>query len=63
MTGTQTLLEVDSRRRISLGTLAAHDRYLVTVDDDGVIILTPAAAIPLAELAALQKQGQARDPA
>jgi hypothetical protein len=55
---TQTLLEVDSRRRISLGALVAvHDRYLATVEDDGVIILTPAAVVTLTELAALQDPG------
>lgn len=36
------VLEVDSRRRISLGSLAQHDRYLVTVEPDGRIVLTPA---------------------
>ena len=43
------LLEVDSRRRISLGALAEHDRYLVEVDDDGVIVLTPAVVMSVAE--------------
>lgn len=36
------LLDVDARRRISLGALAAADRYLVDVDEDGVITLSPA---------------------
>jgi hypothetical protein len=43
------LLEVDSRRRISLGPLAQHDRYLVEVEDDGVIVLTPAVVLSVAE--------------
>ena len=33
----QSVLEVDSRRRISLGALAEHDRYLVEVEEDGTI--------------------------
>lgn len=45
----QSLLEVDSRRRLSLGPLAEHDRYLVQVEDDGVIILTPAVVMSVAE--------------
>jgi len=45
----QNLLEVDSRRRISLGPLATHDRYLVAVEDDGTIVLTPAVVMSVAE--------------
>jgi len=45
----QTLLEVDGRRRISLGSLAEHDRYLAAVEADGTIVLTPAVVMPLAE--------------
>jgi hypothetical protein len=45
------LLEADSRRRISLGSLVEeHARYLATVEGDGVIILTPAAVIEAAAL-------------
>jgi hypothetical protein len=44
-----TLLEVDSRRRVSLGSLAEHARYLVEVEDDGVIVLTPAVVMSVAE--------------
>lgn len=37
-----TLREVDSRNRISLtGVSKLHDRYLVEVAEDGVVILTP----------------------
>ena len=39
---TTMLLEVDTRRRISLGALATADRYLVDVDEDGIITLSPA---------------------
>jgi hypothetical protein len=43
------LLELDSRRRISLGSLATHDRYLVDVEEDGTIVLTPAIVMSAAE--------------
>ena len=36
------LVELDSRRRISLGQLARHDRYIVTQEPDGTLVLTPA---------------------
>jgi hypothetical protein len=45
----QSVLEVDSRRRISLGTLAEHDRYLVEVEEDGTIVLTPAVVMSAAQ--------------
>lgn len=45
----RSLLELDSRRRISLGSLAEHDRYLVEVEEDGVIVLTPAVVMSAAE--------------
>jgi hypothetical protein len=41
-------LELDSRRRIALGSMARHDMYLVQVAADGVITLTPAEVTPLA---------------
>lgn len=37
-----TLIELDSRKRAPLRQLAQHQRYLVTVDEDGVLIFTPA---------------------
>jgi hypothetical protein len=45
----QSMLEVDSRRRISLGPLAVHDRYLVEVEEDGTIVLTPAVVMSAAQ--------------
>lgn len=45
----KSLVEVDARRRVSLGTLAQHDRYLADVEEDGTIILTPAVVMSLAE--------------
>lgn len=44
-----TLLEVDTRGRISIGSLATHDRYLVEVEDDGTIVLTPAVVMSAVE--------------
>ncbi len=45
----RSLLEVDARRRISLGALAEHDRYLIEVEDDGTIVLTPAVVMSAAQ--------------
>lgn len=36
------LLELDSRRRASLGRIAKHAFYFVRVEEDGTIVLTPA---------------------
>lgn len=46
----QIVVEVDSRKRISLGALAKYDRYLVDVEEDGTIVLTPAVVLPAREL-------------
>lgn len=51
----QTLLELDARRRISLGALATYDRYLVEVQDDGTIVLTPAVVIPASTSEAIER--------
>jgi hypothetical protein len=40
------LLELDGRRRLSLGALAHSNYYLAEVQDDGVIVLTPAEVVP-----------------
>jgi hypothetical protein len=42
------LLEIDGRRRISLGALAHHNYYFAEEQDDGVIVLTPAVVMPAA---------------
>jgi hypothetical protein len=47
--GGELLLEIDGRRRLSLGSLATHDRYLASVEDDGTIVLTPAVVMSVAE--------------
>jgi hypothetical protein len=57
----ESMLEVDSRRRISLGPLAKHDRYLVYVEEDGTIVLTPAVVMSAAQarlLAAAETSGK-----
>lgn len=43
------LVEVDSRRRVTLGAHARHQRYLVTSEPDGTVILTPAVVLSEAE--------------
>lgn len=37
-----TLVELDSRRRVSLGRLGRHRRYLVREEKDGTLIFEPA---------------------
>jgi hypothetical protein len=41
------LLQLDGRRRITLGALAEYTYYLAQVADDGVITLTPAVVVPV----------------
>ena len=45
------LVEVDQRRRVSLGKLghAEHTRYLGTMEPDGTIVLRPAVVVSEAE--------------
>lgn len=45
-----TLLELDSRKRVSLGRLAGHPHYLATVFADGRILLEPAEVVSAAEI-------------
>lgn len=54
---TAQLIELDSRRRASLSSLAHadHERYLATVEPDGTIVLTPAVVLTAAE-AGLQER-------
>lgn len=35
------LIQVDSRKRVTLGTMAHHERYAAWVEADGTIIMTP----------------------
>ena len=50
------LVEVDARRRISLGKLGKPDqtRYLVTEHSDGSLLLTPAVVMTAHEAALLR---------
>lgn len=42
----------DERARITLGRIGVHkdDRYAVSINDDGALLLTPVASIPKREL-------------
>lgn len=44
-----TLIELDSCSRASLKQIAKHERYLVEVEGDGTIVLTPAVVMSTAE--------------
>ena len=49
-----TLLELDARRRITLGRLANHDRYTARVMPNGSILLEPAVVVSADEAAMMQ---------
>ena len=51
------MLELDERRRASFGRIGNpdHRRYLVSVDPDGTITLTPAVVVAEHELALLRR--------
>lgn len=44
------LVELDERRRVSLGRVGHHGRYLARTERDGTIILTPAVVMTVAAL-------------
>lgn len=48
---------LDSRNRLSLGKVARHDKYLVSVDRSGRIVLTPAMIVSSVELEYLENTG------
>lgn len=54
---TVDVLELDERRRASFGRIGNpdHRRYLVDVDPDGTITLTPAVVVAEHELALLRR--------
>lgn len=54
----QIFLELDSRKRVSLGPLATSKLYLASVDDSGVIILTPAVVMTKAEAQDLSNKAE-----
>jgi hypothetical protein len=51
------LVEVDNRKRVSLGAVAREPgtQYMAEVDDDGVIVLTPAVIMSEVEARLLQR--------
>lgn len=44
-----TLIQVDGRKRVSLGKLAQHGQYLVTEEPGGRLVLEPAVVLTVAE--------------
>ena len=56
MSDGDTLIELDARRRASLGRVGRpeHTRYLVSEEDDGTLILTPATVVSDLEARFLQ---------
>lgn len=44
-----TLIELDNRRRASLGRIGRHERYLAYEEKDGTVILRPAVVMTEAE--------------
>ncbi|APF34912.1 hypothetical protein [Microbacterium paludicola] len=49
-----TLIQVDARKRISLGSLAHHEQYIATEQADGSLLLEPAIVLTAAEHAFLE---------
>jgi len=43
------LIELDERRRLSLGKIGRHSRYLVREEPDGTLIFEPAVVLTEAE--------------
>ena len=44
-----TVIELDDRRRLSLGKIGRHSRYVVTEQPDGTIVMEPAVVVTKAE--------------
>jgi hypothetical protein len=55
LTRRSELIELDGRKRAPLRGLARHERYLVSADDDGTLVLTPAVVMTELEAALLGK--------
>ncbi|MCJ0700238.1 hypothetical protein FRIG_03665 [Frigoribacterium faeni] len=53
MTTTSTLVQIDTRKRASLGSMARFDQYMVREEDDGTIIFEPAVIMTPSEQAFL----------
>jgi hypothetical protein len=41
----ETVIELDTRRRANFGNVGRHRRYLATEEPDGTIVLTPAVVV------------------
>lgn len=54
----ERIIEVDARRRISLGDLAQHDRYVARSGPDGVIVLSPAVVLTVEQYNNLLSDGE-----
>lgn len=51
------VVEVDSRRRVSLGKIGRHRRYLVHEEPDGTLIMEPATVLTEAEVRVMGAPG------
>ena len=51
MTDPIAVVELDDRRRVTLGRSATHDRYFMHVEPDGTIVLVPAVLMTQTEAA------------
>ena len=58
MSDQQIFLELDSRKRVSLGALAKSKLYLADVSPDGVIVLTPAVVMTKTEAEELSRSAK-----
>lgn len=54
---TSFLVEKDSRGRVSLGSVLSADRYLVTADESGRVVLEPAVVMTATEERLLADRG------
>jgi hypothetical protein len=54
-----SLIELDERRRVSLGRIGRHSRYLVREEPDGTLIFEPAVVRTEAEQRYLSNQALA----
>ena len=52
---TLNILELDGRKRVTLGSMATAERYIVEVEADGTIVLTPAVVMSHMEAALLAR--------
>ena len=55
------LIELDDRRRVSLGRIGRHSRYLVREEPDGTLIFEPAVVLTEAEQSYLANRALAAE--